>query len=112
MAKCNMVQFCPNCRLALFMVKEGDAVVVKCYKCGYKSTPASRTVGPKLTTEKTVHVVERTPEYVDRVCPKCGNNKATRVNVLTVGDHAGIAQERSGAVYRCLQCNATWRDAW
>ena len=59
------------------MVKEGDAVVVKCYKCGYKSTPASRTVGPKITTEKTVHVVERTPEYVDRICPKCGTDLNT-----------------------------------
>jgi len=108
-----MVQFCPNCRLALFITKDGDTVVARCYKCGYRSTPASKTiVNPKLTADKNVHVIERIPEYVDRVCPKCGNNKATRVNVQTVGDHAGISQERSGAVYRCLQCNATWRDAW
>jgi DNA-directed RNA polymerase subunit M/transcription elongation factor TFIIS len=108
-----MVQFCPNCRSALFITKEEDAVVARCYKCGYKSTPRSKTtVSPKPTMEKAVYVIERKPEYVDRVCPKCGHNKATRVNVQTVGDHAGIAQERSGAVYRCLQCNATWRDAW
>jgi DNA-directed RNA polymerase subunit M/transcription elongation factor TFIIS len=108
-----MVQFCPNCRLALFMTKEGDAVVAKCYKCGYKSAVQSRTVvSPRVPSQKNVHVIQRTPEFVDRVCPKCGHNKATRINVQTVGDHAGIAQERSGAVYRCLQCNATWRDAW
>jgi DNA-directed RNA polymerase subunit M/transcription elongation factor TFIIS len=87
-------------------------VVARCYKCGYKLIPPSKTMSPKLASEKTVHVVERTPEFVDRVCPKCGHNKAMRVNVQTVGDHGGIAQERSGAVYRCLQCNATWRDAW
>jgi len=94
-----MVQFCPNCRSALFITKEGNVVVARCYKCGYESTPQSKTtVSHKPTMEKAVYVIERKPEYMDRVCPNCGHDKATRVNVLISSKNAYKTNEASASL--------------
>ncbi len=62
-------------------------------------------------TAEPVYVVENTGEGSLRVmqrCPNCGHNEAYRKVITTMGEHAGVKQDRAVERFTCAKCHHTW----
>lgn len=58
-----------------------------------------------------VYVVENVGEGSLRVmqrCPKCGHSEAYRKVITTLGEHAGVKQDRAVERFTCAKCHHTW----
>ena len=108
------MKFCEKCGSTLQneLTKTDDKteLILKCYKCGWKTKPDSNK------PEKTVIENKEQIEVIDEKdkgdmptaevnCPKCSNRKA----------YWWMVQTRSGdepttQFFRCLKCKHTWRQ--
>ena len=98
--------FCPKCN-ALMKPEDGELV---CKSCGFTKDieDDDHSIITSEKEEKETIVVE---EEIDTLpttkvrCPECGNTKAYwRL------EQTRAADEPETRIYRCTECNHTWRE--
>lgn len=111
------MRFCPTCGKALIPVKKESGVVFQCRKCGYETQEDSVKVlvrksgAEKVVTSSGMKDESNPLPTIQMRCGRCGNLQAYYWFAQTVGDHAGLDQERSTRFFRCTRCNNTWRES-
>lgn len=101
-----MLEFCPVCRNLLMIEKVDDKTIGRC-SCGFKRTngidlsSVDRNDMDNLKSGEGI-VSENKTEGVDRVCKKCGYDKA-EMSELQSG-------ESSIFIYTCLSCKSVERE--
>lgn len=102
-----MVEFCDRCGSFMQMGLKG----YECPRCGWEKRAAviEMKSGPENEAEP-VYVMSGTDSaiVVQRVCPGCGNMEAYKTITVALGEHAGVATDRSVEKYRCAKCGHTW----
>jgi DNA-directed RNA polymerase subunit M/transcription elongation factor TFIIS len=102
------VRFCDRC--GSYMERGLNGLV--CPKCGYEVAQSLVEVRrPDRPSAEPVYVVESVAEgslKVTQRCPQCGNNEAYRAVLTTIGEHAGVKQDRAVERYTCTECHHTW----
>jgi len=102
-----MVEFCDRCGSFMQMGLKG----YECPRCGWEKRAAviEMKSGPENEAEP-VYVMSGTDSalVVQRACPNCGNLEAYKTITVALGEHAGVATDRSVEKYRCAKCGHTW----
>ncbi len=104
-----MMEFCPKCGSIMVPVKKGKQVYLKCPKCGYtrSKAPKSLKLEEKVKHEKVL-VIEKDETNLpvtEKICPKCGHNKAWWWVQQTRS-----ADEPPTQFFKCTKCGYVWRE--
>ena len=99
--------FCPECKVLMFP-KEGKMI---CKKCGAEQ--AMGDSGPQTIVEKRREKEEMailgqdvsTLPTARAECDKCGNK-----NAYWIMRQTRASDEPETRIYRCTECNHTWRE--
>ena len=106
------MDFCSECGSLMRHTAEG----LVCPKCG-KAIPQEASDTNRITkkeTEETLFVIEDPKDKymkINRLCPNCGNGEAFHWSTTSVGEHAGVRQERTIEHFRCTKCMRTWVES-
>jgi DNA-directed RNA polymerase subunit M/transcription elongation factor TFIIS len=106
------MDFCSECGSLMRHKAEG----LVCPKCGKMIPPKPDDIGRNLKKEtgKTLFVVEESKDKymkIDHLCPVCGNGEAFSWSTTSIGEHAGVRQERTIEHFRCTKCMHTWVES-
>ena len=101
--------FCPKCGSLMKPKTEGKKKMMVC-SCGYKTTEVEGATIKETVSEKVKPRMEVVEEekgahpLVDKVCPKCGHDKAYFWEIQT-----RAADEPATQFFKCEKCKHTWR---
>ena len=102
-----MVEFCDRC--GSFMKQSPDGY--ECPRCGWIKTEDVIEVktGPEHEAEPVYEMsgVDNAIT-VERTCPECSNREAYRNINVSLGEHAGVNNDRSVERFKCTKCGHTW----
>jgi DNA-directed RNA polymerase subunit M/transcription elongation factor TFIIS len=101
------MKFCDVCGSLMGTFIKG----YQCPKCGeiheldnieYKVEKENRA--------EPVYVVKNTSNAVkvNRICPNCSHYEAYRRVIVSMGEHAGVNNDRSVERYQCIDCGHSW----
>lgn len=106
------MDFCSNCGCLMKRTPEG----LLCPKCG-KLVHLKRVVREnnlKKQSKDIIYIVDRQEDdyvKVSRLCPSCRNEEAYHWFSSTVGENAGVRQERTIEHFKCTKCMRTWVES-
>jgi DNA-directed RNA polymerase subunit M/transcription elongation factor TFIIS len=106
------MEFCKKCGSRMTITKEG----LLCPKC--QNVVRAKTAAPP---EKRKQGLDSDGIYVSgnsadsytkvaRVCPQCGNQIVFHWLSDSIGEHAGVRQERTVEHFRCTKCTYSWTE--
>ena len=107
------MEFCSVCGSRLKRVENGYWCS-KCHKtieCKIASPSEVEMVSHAKRDEEPVFVVNDSVEQfakINQMCPKCGSKETYHWFLETLGEHAGVRQERALEYFRCVKCSHTW----
>ncbi len=102
-----MVEFCDRCGSFMRQSHSG----YECPRCGWTKKVEMILVKAGGDTEvEPVYVMSGVENAirVNRRCPMCGNNEAFHNIMVSLGEHAGVNNDRSVDRYKCTRCGHTW----
>ena len=85
----------------------------ECPNCGYiENVDLIEVRLPKKSQKDQVYVMNSIDDShrVQRSCPECGYNEASKQMLAAQGEHAGVKQDRSLVKYTCTECGYTWSE--
>jgi DNA-directed RNA polymerase subunit M len=101
------LEFCPKCKKVLLPDMEKGKLA--CRTCGFEK-PFSETrlyTERTLKPKRTIVLGDSKRHITNRLCPKCGNDKAY---VWRHGISKENAPEPSNWFYKCTRCGNAWKE--
>jgi len=102
------LRFCDGCGSFMEQTAQG----YKCTKCGHevKIDVIEYRTGTESTAEPVYVVKKEDVEAIKvaQICPKCGSNEAFRQVTVSLGEHAGVKNDRYVEKFKCSACGHTW----
>ncbi|MBD3171818.1 hypothetical protein GF326_05045 [Candidatus Bathyarchaeota archaeon] len=103
------MEFCEKCNSLMKITPDG----LVCPKCGFSKLNDMDIISISRPDE-----AEPEPIYsggkkedslkVQRTCPKCGHPEAYQTITVSIGEHAGVKNDRSIRRYKCTKCFHVW----
>ena len=102
------MRFCNRCGSYMELTPRGFL----CPQCGNEQSAdvieVNKTRESDLEPVYVVRVSRNDSARVNQICPMCGNNEAYRRVSLSLGEHAGVKQERTVEHFKCTKCSHSW----
>jgi DNA-directed RNA polymerase subunit M/transcription elongation factor TFIIS len=108
------MEFCTVCGSHLKRVQD-EYWCPKCHRaveCKSASESGIETAVHTKREEEPILVINDNAEgYAKTVqaCPECGNKEAYHWFSESLGEHAGVRQERTIEYFRCAKCSYSWK---